>query len=318
MKTEYQEENHDIVQEFIASRKSAAAIKQELILLRADYPDTLIFAFEGKEDKPVYYSWISRICPTLEYEPFTCLGKDRILQLIDSIERDRNNLSKGVYFFVDKDFDDLRGREVRDSTYITDTYSFENHLINEEVVEGILKMEFHCDGKPNTRKKITALFESTYKKFLSATKDINFRIYCARKLQIPIDENLPNRINQICNLSLDCAQPINSNTSTIIPLPIEPNTAELVALHLEFEQLNPRLDYRGKFSYLFLIKWLELLAKDRHSENTVYFCELKSDVRKISQRPTLDSLAMKSRPPESLRQFIKHISMNLEQQGHLQ
>lgn len=314
MNNDNQEEPHEIVQELIASRNTSAAIKQELLLLRADYPDTLIFAFEGKEDKPVYYSWITRIAPALDYEPFTCLGKDRILQLIDSIERDKNDLANGIYFFVDRDFDELRGREQKKSIYITDTYSFENHLVNRDIVDNILKMEFHCDGKPNTRAKISALFEKVYKSFLNTTKDINFRIYCARKLQIPIDDKLPNRINQLCNLTIDDAQSIGMDAKCIIPLSIEPTGEKLDTLQAEFEKLEPSRHYRGKFSYLFLIKWLELLAKDRHAENSVYFFEVKSDVRRISQRPTLDSLAMKSCPPKSLRNFIESISSDQKQQ----
>lgn len=37
----------------------------------------MVFAFEGVDDKTVYYHWIKSLSPELTYEFFVCKGKER-------------------------------------------------------------------------------------------------------------------------------------------------------------------------------------------------------------------------------------------------
>ncbi len=60
-------------------------------------------------NKPVFIQWIRRLSPDLTYEPFLANGKRKSLALRKSLRQDLGNLREGVYFFVDRDFDDLQG-----------------------------------------------------------------------------------------------------------------------------------------------------------------------------------------------------------------
>ena len=111
---------------------SSAVLKIKLINLRSKMPGAAIFVFEGVDDKSVYYHWIKQLACNLDYVPFLCGGKKSSLKLLNSLNRDVNNLRQGVYFCVDRDFDGAQGRS--HSLYVTNFYSFENHLARTEVL----------------------------------------------------------------------------------------------------------------------------------------------------------------------------------------
>ena len=70
-----------------------------------------MLVFEGDDDKIVYGQWIRRVRPTLRYEPFPCGGKKEVRELKNALARDLAHLDDGVFFFVDRDFNDLLGFE---------------------------------------------------------------------------------------------------------------------------------------------------------------------------------------------------------------
>jgi hypothetical protein len=112
------------IEKLKGARESVAVLKLRLASLRAKLPKSLVFAFEGDDDKIVYYQWIRRIKPSLDYEPFPCKGKRRVIQLREMLKRDLNKLGEGVYFFVDRDFDleDVPGCNFSERTFITDKW----------------------------------------------------------------------------------------------------------------------------------------------------------------------------------------------------
>lgn len=106
-----------LLKDMKASKKRPAVLKTDLANIKSNCPQSLIFAFEGKHDKGVYYQWIRCVRQDLRYEPFPCNGKAQVLKLKEMIERDLDSIGNGVYFFIDRDFDDLRGHSPDLSMY---------------------------------------------------------------------------------------------------------------------------------------------------------------------------------------------------------
>jgi hypothetical protein len=111
-----------------SARRSGVVLKAKLITLRSDLPGVIFLAFEGDDDKIIYGQWIRRIRPALRYEPFPCGGKKEARELRNALRRDLARLGESMFFFVDRDYDDLRGFDGSDGVFMTDTYAVENCL----------------------------------------------------------------------------------------------------------------------------------------------------------------------------------------------
>ena len=91
----------------------------------------------------------------------------------DASERFNRN-ANGVFYFIDHDFDGARGQDIDETIFVTDRYSVENYLVSREVLEELLKDEFHLDGLPEVRRRVVALFNTTYDLFVAVTRQLNF------------------------------------------------------------------------------------------------------------------------------------------------
>jgi hypothetical protein len=105
------------------------------------------------------------------YEPFPCGGKRQVLEFREMLRRDLGNLASRVYFFIDRDFDEYRGFQPDPATtFATDQYSIENYLVTRQVLEELLKDEFHCHAEPEVRSACLDVFDERLSQFLAATK----------------------------------------------------------------------------------------------------------------------------------------------------
>jgi hypothetical protein len=147
------------IEEQIAARSAAAVSKSRLLNLRSRFPSGLIIAVEGSEDKVAYSHWITRIRPTLAYEFLVCGGKPQVRQLKNAALRDLGGLGKDVIYLVDRDFDDLDGFDNAANVAMTDRYSIENFIVDNEVLELSLRIAYPCNGHPALREQICALFD---------------------------------------------------------------------------------------------------------------------------------------------------------------
>lgn len=143
------------------AREVPAVMKSQLAALRVVDPEVCVIAFEGIDDKTVYYHWIKQIVPKFVYEPFVCKGKAKVLQFKKMLEQDLGELSKGVLYVIDRDFDDLCGHQSAEELFMTQTYSFENYLVNESVLDELLKNELHCHAEPILQGRCTATVSQT-------------------------------------------------------------------------------------------------------------------------------------------------------------
>lgn len=295
------------IEEMRLSRDGSSVLKMDLMNLRSDFPDGLIFVFEGIGDKGVYFNWCARINPELTYEPFVCNGKERVLQLKRSLDSDLNGLARDVYFFVDRDFNDLNGVAQDDSIFMTRAYAIENYLVSSKVLDELLKVELHCHGFPAIRREVVELFEEVYDSFLDLTRDINQELHAARRLGVELKSHLPSKINQLAIVHLDRVELPKAGAAQLSPArKISPD--EKSRFEAEFAGLDPRSRYRGKFAMLFFLKWLEQLAIERTSPKSRIFSKLGKGVKIRHAEICLASLASKSVIPAGLRSFLEGIS----------
>ncbi|WP_164741629.1 DUF4435 domain-containing protein [Xanthomonas arboricola] len=291
------------------ARGSAAELKLKLINLRAELPGVSIFVFEGDDDRGVYFSWVRYLDASFRYEPFSCGGKSGVLKLKQAVDRDSGDLAQGTYFFIDRDFDESRGLTLDDRIYMTDRYAVENYLVTPEVLDEVLKIEFHCHGEPQLRKLVVEKFNQVYDKFMEVSADINRELHAARRLCVELEEDLGKKISNFADVKLDNVTRLPATAHEIIK-PVRLITEnERAALLEEFNSLIPRERFRGKFALSFFMKWLDILAQDRRGECTGIFQGLNGGVRVRLDHLAPATLASRSIPPDSFRLFFSQIAI---------
>lgn len=288
-----------------ASAKAPVVEKSEFAAFSSSIPDDhKIFSFEGRDDKVVYDHWIRRIAAGLKYEPYVSKNKRANLHLFDSLCRDLTGLADRVYFFVDRDFDDLQGRAAHDRLFLTEKYSVENYLVCDRLLDEILKVEFHCNGHLNARANVVARFKRAYNQFLSVTRDVNFRLFVAAREGIRRLEDVPGGVGSFANVTLDDVTAVNADLTDIVKLEREPTQDEMARWRTEFDELEPEGRYRGKFALAFFVKWLTLLRQDRLSGNSVCFLAIPLPDYGVKGNFSFDSLAPRAAYPAGLEAFL--------------
>ena len=285
------------------ARARPSVLKIELATLRSAVPDNVVFAFEGDDDKIIYRQWVQRVRPDLKYVSFPCRGKGPLLELRASLQRDKTGLSNGVFFFVDRDFDDLRGQADGDDVFITDTYSVENYLVDPSVISATLEIEFHCHDAPALRQQLIDQFQETYASFLSQTEEVNRRLFKARRAGIDV-KPLPKSISKLAKVGVRTVEKGTSEPDAIVVYEREPSPLSFEGLDDQFNALDGRFRYRGKFALLFMEKWLRELAAEAGSDTRGCFANLKSKSSVRVAELTLNGFSSRSPLPTGFKEFI--------------
>ena len=290
-----------------AARNVSAVLKAKLITVRNELPDALVFVFEGDDDKIIYGQWIRRIRPDLRYEPFPCGGKKKVRALKNALSQDLSGLEKGVYFFIDRDFDDLNGFIDNVNLFMTETYSVENCIVTEEVLEEVLRDEFPCHSLPSFRRSIVEIFNRDYEQFLVVTSNVNRRIYFARRIPIGIMGELPTRLSQLAMVEIGNVQSSAVPLEQLIVLDREPTPEEHTKFADDFASLDPRLRFRGKFALKFFKHWLEQLANKFDRDDLALFGDARPAGAVRRGELVLSNFSAKSIVPDKLPAFLAEI-----------
>jgi hypothetical protein len=295
-----------------AAKERRAALKMDLVNLRQRLPNTLIFVFEGIDDKAVYYYWVRRLTAELRYEPFVCDGKGKLLDLKDAVDADLNDLSSGIYFFVDRDFDELRGRTQTSNVFLTDRYSIENYLVDDSVLKELLTNDFHCHGQIDLRDRVASRFAALYDDFLAATREINFRLFVARNLKVEPSRPLPAKIGALANVGLTSVTVMCTPEEAVV-LKDGEFPDDINELRQKFDELDAKERYRGKFALMFLMAWLDRLAEDYRSDASIFFDKSATKYTVRLERISPGALAAKSNPPIGLDVFLGKAAMAFQE-----
>jgi Protein of unknown function (DUF4435) len=293
-----------LIERMRESRKSPAVLKVALSHLRSRKPEVIVFIFEGVDDLGVYEVWVARIRSQLEYELLPGKGKDQLLAFRDMLGEDKTGLSTRVFFFLDRDFDGLKGRASGPDVFVHDCYSIENILVSNETLDSLLRDEFRCTVDVDTRKRILDLFTDLRGSFHRAIKDVTIRIYAARKSGIDIG-NLTKAITKYVRVELlDVYRLPNTSPEEFIKVSDGSRTLNTAQFSEEFEKLIPQQDYRGKYEMQMFVKWMNLLSEDRCSTAPRVFDARAGSIGNIQSALSLRSLATRSPLPDGLVKFV--------------
>lgn len=287
------------------SRNRSAVLKTQLVVLKSSLRNPTVFVFEGPEDKTVYHHWISKVNYAQPYEPFVCNGKSQVLKLFSAVQKDVNGLGENVYFFVDKDFDPVCDHPVSKNIFLTEAYSVENYIVRTETVVELLKTHFHFLPDIALRAQLVALFDQLYLEFLSVTREINFRSFVCRHLKIEAVPGLPKKLNKLAVVGLESVSAADDSAENVIKFSREPSQAELDMARAEFSKLTAKRDYRGKYAMMFLMRWLDLLVRDRNADDSKFFKAVKT--AEAVAPVNLDCVASRSVFPPGLSDFLGQV-----------
>lgn len=294
-----------LIQRMRMARDSPSLLKLELARRRSTETTLPFIVLEGDDDKIIYTQWFGRLRPSLQYALFPCRGKGRVLELLDIIRRDATGLGRGVYFFVDRDFDGLKQRSPGTDIYMTDSYSVENYLVSDEVLDRLLQVEFHCHSCIETRHRILEIFNNYYDCFLEVTAPVNLRLFKARHCAFPTG-GITDTLGKVASVSVGRVQAGTADPDEIIKIEGVFEKELEARLESDFASLDPRLSYRGKFALAFFKKWLRDLG-ERHRPGDGLFEKIDNRSAFRLDELTLNSLASKSGMPAGLLEYVSAI-----------
>lgn len=286
------------------ARDSRATLKLRFMLERSKLPGDWIFVFEGVGDVDVYSQWVRRINDQAVFYPFICGGKRKVLDLHSSLKQDLNNILEKTLFFVDRDFDDLMGREGDRYIFMTDIYSVENYMVNMESVAEIIRCDFRCALSGDRFADIRAMFEAHYDQFLEITRDINRHYFHARRQGLEILD-CPDRISSLAYLTIAEVAPPRNGLDVTLHIVGELDRERITQDDCVFHSLEPKSRFRGKFAFLFLQKILRILLEDyRKTTESVFFGEVHERYSPAISAFTLSEVAARSPIPNTVRMFV--------------
>lgn len=242
--------------------------------IRSKSTGQLILAFEGKDDVAFYDAILIRLLGKVDYAPLVCDGKDRVLGLRVLLSRSTTAGAKDVRYFIDKDFDGLKGHKPGNDLYCTPTYSIENLLVDEQILLTLLRGEYRCsdENAADDIARIRGLYGDRLTEFLGLLKETNQLIHYARTLNIHIN-SIENDLKKYVQVSLEQVHSANPRTPPwkLIGMPKEVPNVDLVPYDHAFNELDPIREWRGKFVFAFFRKFLAELKEDRGCKAPRYF-----------------------------------------------
>lgn len=208
-----------------------------------------------------------------------------------------------VRFFVDQDFDGLKGYSSGDDIYMTEGYSIENHLADAKILTSLLNSEFKCctDEDEASINKVNALFDGFLEVFFVIMRPVNQAIFYARTHGVKL-RNIEDKIGEYFLVTLDSITDKNSDYFELIGWP-EDVARDISSVEGVFSNMDPHMQWRGKFIFELFIKFLHQLKNDRTSDSPKFFAK-KAGVKFDPNGEVIRSLASLSAIPTSLSVFI--------------
>jgi len=286
------------------ARKSPAALKVKLSQLRSRYHEPPILLVEGVDDIGPYETWVNRVADVSMLRLLSGNGKEQLLGLRTQLARDETGLRSGVFFAVDRDFDELLGQELGPDVFCTDRYSVESYLVDEHVVASLLRDEFRLEEGSAEFDAAKQTYRRTLRDVVAALTTANFRIYCCRRLGVRFLSVTPElrkfariHVGRVeANIGPDV---LEKELAVASPLPED----EVESLRSDFERLDPQSRHRGKFLFQFLVAWAEKLADEARNPSGEVF-KTRLNIKFSSTVITHRSLASRSDLPMGFREFV--------------
>ncbi|MBU9438726.1 DUF4435 domain-containing protein [Burkholderia multivorans] len=307
--------------EKLSKKKGALAVSiMRFNKFRGRLPVERILVVEGDED-PVFYSAIfNRLgiegCDIF----FIANGKDNVLGLRDYIGRSKEVAKTGeTIYFVDKDFDGLKGMPSGGDIYITPTYSIENIVVCRSALRYLLLSRFKLADVEtfDDVDRILGKFDDLLVQHEIALAEANRVIHFVRKRSLDGEKYTSGSISEVCSKFADVEQTDLSvkqlaTGNALLDLisvcrPID--AAEFEKLKDEFQSLNSATEWRGKFLFYLFRRFVSILHEDRNSKNPRFFSRGGGKISMdTSTNSLIGTLASLCEIPGCLRDFMSNVT----------
>ncbi len=298
--------------------RNESAIAYHLFLLKYPRPGIYTF-FEGEGDSSFYANPIRGFnSHNLPLFQFDCNGKEDVLNTYRKIDEKSSHFSETsqtrILFFVDKDYDDLLGKNAFEAfnIFVTKFYSVENYIVSESMLQVVMEDLFnfnntHFDFEIIQNKFLTEL-DKFYELILPITAWIIYLKKSEKRINLK-DIKLTNFLKFGEDISLDYVDTelsiILEKISLSLGVEPEPNAITYCKdIIIELQQHDPKQITRGKFELWFFVSFIKLLAASLKREVLADHQNLKTHLD-IGVGNALHILGPRAVIPEELKEFLK-------------
>lgn len=286
-------------------RGSAATLKTALSNLRSKIPDTQIIVLEGKDDVPVFETWIKRASERFSWEPFVAHGKRNALALRGLLQRDETGLFSRVSFIIDHDYDGLGDQPDGSDVYVLPGYSIENFIATEQALEYFLKATLQLHSQPELRLQAREFFAVQIDKYCQHLVPACAILWAARRSGARGVEAGDAVIDNFDFVPAGIELKPDRDLAALIKFDgeVDPNLIRDGENILSSQ--DTRLWIRGKYVYSFFEKCCSVLHGDIISQRPHIFSasvKCKLDVGSTN----LSRLASAVELPQGLRERVEH------------
>ncbi|WP_079436279.1 DUF4435 domain-containing protein [Zoogloea sp. LCSB751] len=310
--------------ENISKKKNSLAVTiMRYNKLKGKLPDKKILVVEGDDDLIFYGAIFNRLQKTNIGFFFPANGKDNVLGLRDHIFRSKEILKGGgTLYFIDKDFDDLKGRSAGSDIYVTSTYSIENILVCRTALRNILLTQFKLSDAEtfDDVDRILSLFDNLLQQHKNALYEANRLIHFVRKKSLEGEKLTSGSISEAPSKSVEVKHKDASVQQTAsgqellklisISTPIDPKDFD--GLKSDFDSLDSTREWRGKFLFYTFQRFISILIEDRNSKAPNFFSKgggkISIDTKSSS---LLAMLSASCEIPDCLRKFTLNIESEI-------
>lgn len=235
-------------------------------------PDAQMLIFEGKNCPTFYIGKITLLLEGQKIRQLVARGKKNVLELKELVERNNSTANDEVFYFVDRDFDVHPQPGEIDRVYVTRGYAIENECIDWDSIENFMRANFDIadSDDENALSILKSDFHMAIGHYRNATRSLNNMIFVCRRNSIrclpgedagkflEIDFNthsVRERLSTLDDLALALQVPTEQKAVAISQMSVS----------RDFDNLDWRLQWRGKYHFDFLRRFLIWAATARIS-----------------------------------------------------
>lgn len=302
----------------LARKNNVTQHLQNYLSKRKEGKQALVF--EGQQCSSFYIPFILRKYDfSDENYQLSLDGRENVLEFRRLKLRNKQIQDDNILFFIDRDYVSPSISENCKDVYVTDRYAIENYFIDETTINNFIRTNFclgdFSDSSEDTKtlmEDIERLYISTLNDYLRLTQKLQKIIYICRVNNInciPTDKfNFFIKFRDDKDDQFPMKILLNNNTDIFQKLKIPSSDFDRISDLLnqvnEFDDLNPRNDWRGKYHVFFLMKFLNYLIYLRREGKMPFKIKRNPTCGMISQNNLMPCLVSVMQPPKSLELFL--------------
>jgi len=212
---------------------------------------------------------------------------------------------------VDKDYDTSPAPEEFEDVYVTPGYSIENECVRWSVVEAYVRAHFDVAdaGDESALADIKTMYEGAWNSYVQMSKDLHkFVFVCRRSMTRCLPGDDLGAYFRVDWTSRAVSVVFDSQDHLLELLQVaaadRPTTIARLAGAVEFERLDPLLEWRGKF-HLGLVRSLLLYLAGRRTGGVAPFARPARIVVDPGHPSLLGAIGAYVPVPECLGRFIR-------------